>query len=223
MILRRSDLYRLVWSHPGVHVAKLLGVSSSALTKICRRAHVPSPERGHWRRLEVGQSVSKPALPEGADTPLRFVVSEELKRVLSELPLAAEIPSAPPPALPVIEPKPAQAIELDGDLRVDACQPLNGNAVRPKADAAPVRVGAFVGPTMEDLISLSQQHRVRQDVASLIHALDSVVASQPAPVAAVMSLWLVRARELMRMGAPVDRVVEACRLASWGDLPPSSQ
>lgn len=225
MNLRRSDLYRLVWSHPGVRVAEFLGVSSSALTKICRRTAVPAPARGHWRRCEVGLTVTRPALPDGPDTPLRFVVDEELERVLSELPSAADIPTG---ALVcrVGDQQPREHTSTpDEKLCVDGpdSDVQHHMTARAPIESVAVRVEVLSGPTFEDLVALSQEHRLRQDVASLIDALDHVVASQPTPVAAVMALWLHRAKEVMRVEGPVDRIVDACRSASWREMSPPSR
>lgn len=61
--MKRSDLYRAVWAEPVFHVAKKLGVSDRGLAEVCRRADVPTPPRGHWRKVKTGQAISPPALP----------------------------------------------------------------------------------------------------------------------------------------------------------------
>ena len=50
--LPREELYKLVWERRVVEVAARFGVSDVGLSKICRRAMIPIPNRGHWARLE---------------------------------------------------------------------------------------------------------------------------------------------------------------------------
>jgi len=59
----REALYKLVWTAPVLEVAGRLGVSDMALSKLCRRAQVPTPYRGYWARLEAGQPMTPTPLP----------------------------------------------------------------------------------------------------------------------------------------------------------------
>jgi hypothetical protein len=72
---RREDLYRLVWTSPVSEIAARLGVSDVALAKLCRRAAIPIPGRGHWQRAEAGQLTEPAALraaPQGMPELLRI-------------------------------------------------------------------------------------------------------------------------------------------------------
>jgi len=55
--MRRTELYKAVWADPVLHVAKRLGFSDRGLAEVCKRANIPTPPRGHWRRLQTGQPV----------------------------------------------------------------------------------------------------------------------------------------------------------------------
>ena len=215
MNLLRSDLYRLVWSYPGVRVGALLGVTSSALTRICRRYAVPAPPRGYWRKLQVGQSVPKPALPAGVDSQLRFVVSQELRTALEMLPSAAEMSTTALVNHKKTEMEAGNTSELEravaNDDSAQDCGP------------APLRIEVLTGPSLEVLLALSEAHRERQEMENFIRALEDMVSTQPAPVAAVLALWLHRATVVIRMEDPVERVMEACRHASWRQLPPRAK
>lgn len=71
----REALYHLIWTAPVMEVAARLGVSDVALGKLCRRAGVPTPPRGYWQRIEMGQQISVPLLqpaPEGLPELLRI-------------------------------------------------------------------------------------------------------------------------------------------------------
>ena len=58
----RETLYDQVWLQPAQEVAKVYGISSVRLGKICRALRVPVPPRGHWARVRAGAAVKKPAL-----------------------------------------------------------------------------------------------------------------------------------------------------------------
>lgn len=89
----RVDLYRLMWTKPGVEVARLLEISGPGLTKLCRRNNVPCPGRGYWRRVEVGKRAIRVPLPEpSADKFVREVSSPEVMAVLAELPSLDAMP-----------------------------------------------------------------------------------------------------------------------------------
>jgi hypothetical protein len=67
---RRETLYELVWTAPLMEIARRLGVSDVALGKLCRRAAIPLPGRGHWMRVESGHQIgAPPLLPEPPGLP----------------------------------------------------------------------------------------------------------------------------------------------------------
>lgn len=60
--LLREELYEQVWSRPMIKVAADLGITGTALKKICDRHDIPTPGLGHWAKLEHGKEVRKPPL-----------------------------------------------------------------------------------------------------------------------------------------------------------------
>jgi AcrR family transcriptional regulator len=66
-VFTREELYRRVWSEPLTVVARNVGLSSNALTKICNRLLVPYPPRGYWPKKHVGKSLQRPPLPAAPD------------------------------------------------------------------------------------------------------------------------------------------------------------
>lgn len=48
--LTREKVFEMVWSGPKSKVAKDLGISDVAVTKICRKLAVPMPPQGYWVR-----------------------------------------------------------------------------------------------------------------------------------------------------------------------------
>src|ERR1051325_8381083 len=62
-IITREELYERIWKMPATKLAKELGISYVALGKLCRELNVPKPGPGHWRLVELGWQVERPALP----------------------------------------------------------------------------------------------------------------------------------------------------------------
>lgn len=61
--LTREELYQRIWSMPTQQLAAEFGISDVALGKICRKFNIPKPQRGYWRRLEVGYKARLRPLP----------------------------------------------------------------------------------------------------------------------------------------------------------------
>jgi integrase len=59
----REALYKLVWSEPTRTLSKRFGISDVGLAKVCRRANIPTPDRGYWARVTAGQECEKTHLP----------------------------------------------------------------------------------------------------------------------------------------------------------------
>jgi hypothetical protein len=84
--LERSKLYKDVWSRPCTKIAVELGISSSALKRICTEMDIPTPVVGYWTRVQCGKKVSKDPLPKAKkETKLTWDVDlENSKRQKSE-------------------------------------------------------------------------------------------------------------------------------------------
>lgn len=68
--MNREEIYEAVWAAPMAQAAAALGVGERALAKACRQASVPTPPRGHWRKVAAGQAGERPPLgdaPTGMD------------------------------------------------------------------------------------------------------------------------------------------------------------
>jgi hypothetical protein len=62
--LDRASLFDRVWSEPVRKLAKEWGLSDRGLAKACRRLKISVPPRGYWARLQHGQRMRQPRLPE---------------------------------------------------------------------------------------------------------------------------------------------------------------
>lgn len=63
----KSELEQLVWSMPTVKVAKLYGVSDSAVGKKCKNLGIKKPPRGFWAQVQAG----KRDHPQGKPPPVK--------------------------------------------------------------------------------------------------------------------------------------------------------
>jgi hypothetical protein len=64
MKIRRKELYAKVWTIPIQRLATELESSCTSIHKTCQAHRIPKPGRGHWRRLETGQSIQATPLPD---------------------------------------------------------------------------------------------------------------------------------------------------------------
>lgn len=62
--LSRKELNDLVWSIPLKTLCARFGISDVGLKKTCKRASIPTPERGSWARKEARKKTFVPELPE---------------------------------------------------------------------------------------------------------------------------------------------------------------
>jgi hypothetical protein len=61
--IKRSELYRIVWEQPVAKLAPGLGLSDVGLRKVCVRANIPLPARGHWAKVAGGRIPKAVPLP----------------------------------------------------------------------------------------------------------------------------------------------------------------
>jgi len=54
----------MVWSEPLIVLATQFGLSDVGLKKLCKRRGVPTPPRGYWAKVNAGQQLDRPSLPE---------------------------------------------------------------------------------------------------------------------------------------------------------------
>lgn len=71
----RQALFDKVWTEPVLKVAREIGVSDVALAKVCRKAGIPLPGRGHWA-IPENRRPKQPTLPNvPAEDPGKVVFS----------------------------------------------------------------------------------------------------------------------------------------------------
>ena len=60
----RAALFERVWFEPVENLARTWGLSGRGLSKACQRLQIPVPPRGFWARVQHGQKLRRPRLPE---------------------------------------------------------------------------------------------------------------------------------------------------------------
>lgn len=63
LTLSRKELYDLVWSESMLSLSRKYNISDVGLRKICIRMNIPTPENGHWQKIQFGKKVKQPPLP----------------------------------------------------------------------------------------------------------------------------------------------------------------
>lgn len=99
--LTRKQLYDLVWSDAMRTVAPRLGISDVGLKKICAKAGIPVPGRGHWAKREAGKKTVQAALPPrppGMDDEVYVGGRRPWYRVPTEAEILGPLPD--PPSFP---------------------------------------------------------------------------------------------------------------------------
>ena len=76
-IITRDKFYVLVWSKPMTEIAKEYDISDKMIAKICEKLNVPTPGLGYWRKIEVGENIPKPRLP---DIPSNFPTEHTIRK-----------------------------------------------------------------------------------------------------------------------------------------------
>jgi hypothetical protein len=79
--MKRTELYKLVWSKPMTKLGAELGISDVGLAKACRRHAIPVPPRGHWAKLQAGKTSVQVPLPQpGTDMEVSFTTVPPARR-----------------------------------------------------------------------------------------------------------------------------------------------
>ncbi len=79
--IKRSELYKKVWTTPMVQLAKEFVISDVAIGKTCKRNNIPKPGLGYWAKLEHGKPVKKTALPESKDGDYEITITAESMQI----------------------------------------------------------------------------------------------------------------------------------------------
>lgn len=113
----RGQLHAWIWQVPITELAQVLHMSSKALNRTCVKHRIPTPPRGHWRRVETGKAVVRIPLPDpDAAEELALEVDEAAVAALlaDHVPMQASPSPVQAPALPGLG-TPASPVEPSWD------------------------------------------------------------------------------------------------------------
>lgn len=78
--LSREELFDLVWSAPMTRLAQRFGLSDQGLRKVCLDKQVPLPKAGHWTKVAIGRTPSRPTLRPFSEVQQKARAAEQAKR-----------------------------------------------------------------------------------------------------------------------------------------------
>lgn len=222
MKLTRRELYDWVWSIPVTKVAAVLKISGSALAKTCRNHRIPTPERGYWRRLQVGQITTRTPLPEPDDDGHLSIQVDEA--VLSAMATAQAT------QVPVVN-KQRPSIKSSGRAAgplprpraaIDRPKPLAEDRVVDRSTAVcGERDAGSVDPSWASLARLSSLYGEHLAVERLLDGLQRMAVGLDPATAAVLLLWRQSAKQSLLLSDPTLRIVESCRRIAAGTERPA--
>jgi len=218
MRLSRSTLHTWVWRLPQDELCQAVGFAPNTLARLCKTLRIPSPPRGHWRKVETGKAVTEDALSDPTDDPeLDYEVDEaelvrraeifDRRRTLSER--AAEV-----------------APSNQGDSAGH-----RGNATTQRAMAEVTSCGfggatvSTVASALDDhldprsvvqLLELAERYRTIASVKSLLDEVQRIRESCDPGTSAILTLWLSCAAEGLTVASPEHEIAKACRRIATG-------
>jgi len=85
--LSRNELYDLIWSVPIIRLNEWIGTDYGGMDWILRRANIPKPPKGHWRKVENGFKTKQIPLPEPerADDSAIEISKERHEKIMEEI------------------------------------------------------------------------------------------------------------------------------------------
>lgn len=223
MRLTRQQLYRWVWTTPAERIGEVIGISGSALAKTCQKYDVPTPARGHWRKVQTGQSVPATPLPNLKDIRLTSIeVSDEIAATLSASADSRGTEERAPDAQLAATSSPTSREELaparhqtpvESPVSADI---LNSIASRPGVQ----RSNSSLQPDAKGLRHLAAEFQLFVGVGEALDRLQARLRDLEPGTAATLSIWLLLARRELARLDPVEQIVASCRLvASGGEKP----
>lgn len=228
MQLTRQMLHAWVWSTPVEKVGEVLGVSGARVAQVCKRCRVPTPPRGYWRRVSVGQTVPPTPLPDPTDiSSTRINLPDEIAVSLLEK-MQAQGEGSQEDLSPSHSDKKPSALEVES-LEFVGCQPplahdsMPGRAELNRTTAIPpvMEVSSGVGTNAESLSQLGIEYGRYLALQQLFDKLYETAASLDAGTAAVLVVWLQSARTVLPQLDPTHKIVEACRHIASGNSRPT--
>lgn len=226
MLLTRQLLYAWVWSTPVLKIGEVLGMSGSAVTKICNRHRVPTPGRGHWRKVQVGQLVEPTKLPDPGDVRLTNVeLPDDLVAEIERSIRAARIvdPDSSPTSISSphsITPSGEGASASGVGSQVADATPCLAAIVDTPSNNEESGLLAGLDPSIESLRKLALESVQFGELQRTLDRLQVMANEGDLATGAVLTLWLLHVRGLLPELDPAQRIVGECRKLAAGQARP---
>jgi hypothetical protein len=217
MRLSRSTLHTWVWRLPQDELCQAVGFAPNTLARLCKTLRIPSPPRGHWRKVETGKAVTEDALSDPTDDPeLDYEVDEaelvrraeifDRRRTLSER--AAEV-------------APSDQGNSAGDAENATTQKIAGVTSCGFGGATVSTVASALDDHLDprslvQLLELAERYRTIASVKSLLDEVQRIRESCDPGTSAILTLWLSRAAEGLTVASPEHEIANACRRIATG-------
>jgi hypothetical protein len=158
----RNKLYDEIWEKPATQVAKKYGISDVGLGKVCRQFNIPKPERGYWRRKELGLKVRRALMP----------AMETVPRVVSSIYEREPEPPMSPllRALAQLETAPERHIALPNELG-ESLHPLVKRTLSALQRAKPSRYLQPKAVCLDVTITTQQLERATKIMEAVVRGL----------------------------------------------------
>ncbi len=217
MRLSRSTLHTWVWRLPQDELCQAVGFAPNTLARLCKTLRIPSPPRGHWRKVETGKAVTEDALSDPMDDPeLDYEVDE------AELVRRAEIFDRRRTLLDrAPEVAPSDQENLAGDAENATTQAIvelsscgfGGATVSTVASA----LDDHLDPrSLVQLLELAERYRTIASAKSLLDEVQRIRESCDPGTSAILTLWLSCAAEGLTVASPEHEIATACRRIATG-------
>jgi hypothetical protein len=217
MRLSRSTLHTWVWRLPQDELCQAVGFAPNTLARLCKTLRIPSPPRGHWRKVETGKAVTEDVLTDPTDDPeLDYEVDEaELVRRAEIFDRRRTLPDRAP------EVAPSDQENLAGDAENATTQAI-AEVSSCGFDAATV---ATVASALDDhldprsvvqLLELAERYRTIASAKSLLDEVQRIRESCDPGTSAILTLWLSCAAEGLTVASPEHEIAKACRRIATG-------
>lgn len=212
MNLRRSQLFELVWRASTPQVARALNIGETSVLAVCRKFLVPTPPRGHWRKVEVGQKVEPAALPAWKDSAEH---DPEVGIVVDEQTLGRLLDGEQAPMVP-LEPSGSAGASRTPSQRTGSVE----ESPRLDAAGAPPQQHHAQNMALEEIMELASRLGQQENAAHFLAELRNAAAHCEPATASVIMLLVQEGRDALAHSNPVREMIDLCGKIAHGAARP---
>lgn len=197
-----------------VSIAKKTGISDRAVAKACARYDIPTPPRGYWRRLQVGEDVEIAELPPGDNRSTSIEVDEAFAVELDQV----DIKSGRMKSISAVKARtdsPGVRRKSIGRGKKSLAA-SNTTAEQVASSSGNVLATALQNWSAEEVFSISQQAYAIQSARMFLGKVAEAVRQSPPGTRAMAALWCERAREWLGANDPLPQLIARLEALALG-------